>query len=153
MPALKKLRARSKQRGITLIELLVVLTILGLISALVVINVLPAQDQAKVKKARIDVDTIESALEQYRLDIGNYPTTEQGLEALVEAPTNLARPEDYRPGGYLRGGVPLDPWNKEYQYRFPGDRGVVDIWSYGADGEEGGEDFATDIGNWPVERR
>ena len=153
MSAISKARAKSKQRGITLIELLVVLTILGLISALVVINVLPAQDQAKVKKARIDVDTIETALEQYRLDVGNYPTTEQGLEALVEAPTNIARPEDYRPGGYLRCGVPLDPWNKEYQYRFPGDRGVIDIWSYGADGEEGGEDFAADIGNWPTERR
>ena len=139
---------RSRQRGITLIELLVVLSIIALISALVVVNVLPERDRAAVRKAKVDVGVIESALDQYRLDLLNYPSTTQGLEALVRAPSNVSQPENYRPGGYLRGGVPLDPWGNPYQYRYPGERGVVDVYSLGADGEEGGEDLNADIGNW-----
>ena len=138
----------SKQKGITLIELLVVLTILALISALVVINVLPERDRAAVRKARIDIGAIETALDQYKLDNFNYPTSEQGLQALVSPPSGLARPENYRPGGYIRGGVPLDPWGNPYQYRFPGERNIVDVFSLGADGQQGGEDLNADIGNW-----
>ena len=145
--------ACDAQRGITLIELLVVLSIITLISALVVVNVLPERDRAAVRKARVDVGVIESALDQYRLDLLNYPSNAQGLDALVRAPSNLARPEEYRPGGYLRGGVPLDPWGNPYQYRFPGERGVVDVFSLGADGEEGGEELNADIGNWPINSR
>ena len=140
-------RARA-QAGITMIELLVVLSIISLISALVVINVLPERDRAAVRKAAIDIKTIEAALDSYRLDMFNYPTTEQGLQALVVAPPNLPPTASYRPGGYIRGGVPLDPWGNPYQYRFPGERGVVDVFSYGADGREGGEDLDADIGNW-----
>lgn len=143
----RPLRAIAKQRGVTLIELLVVLAILALISALVVINILPERDRAAVRKTAIDIQTIETALDQFRLDMFNYPSTQQGLEALVTEPSDI-RAGDYRPGGYLRGGVPTDPWGNEYQYRFPGERGVVDIFSLGADGEPGGEGLDADIGNW-----
>ncbi|MEL6359779.1 MAG: type II secretion system major pseudopilin GspG [Pseudomonadota bacterium] len=145
-------KRQTIQRGITLIELLVVLTILALISSLVVINILPERDRAAVKKVRIDLGQIETALDQYRLDMFNYPSSEQGLTALVNVPSDAPRPEDYRQGGYLRGGVPLDPWGNPYQYRFPGERGIVDIYSLGADGEIGGEGLNADIGNW-VENR
>ena len=147
----KRKRQRKKQRGITLIELLVALTILALISAIVVVNVLPERDRAAVRKAQIDIGLIEGALDQYRLDMMNYPTSQEGLEALVRAPSSNARVGQYRPGGYLRGGVPRDPWGNPYQYKFPGDKGVVDIYSLGADGEPGGEGLNADIGNWPDE--
>lgn len=147
---------RHHQRGVTLVELLVVLAILAFVSAIVVVNVLPERDRAAVRKAEIDVNVIESALDQYRLDMMSYPTTEQGLEALVVAPANVsrsggARADRYRQGGYLRNGVPLDPWGNPYQYRFPGEHSVVDIFSYGADGEPGGDDLNADIGNWDVQ--
>lgn len=144
---------RARQRGITMIELLVVLSIIALISALVVVNVLPERDRAAVRKAGIDINVIEGALDQYRLDMMSYPTTEQGLAALVDVPANVGRAGDYRPGGYIRGGVPLDPWNNPYQYRYPGDKGLVDIYSLGADGQPGGEGLNADIGNWPDEQQ
>lgn len=142
---------KKNQRGVTLIELLVVLSILALISALVVINILPERDRAAVRKVEIDLKTIEAALDQYRLDMFSYPSTQQGLKALVDVPVDAQRKEDYRPGGYLRGGVPRDPWGNPYQYRFPGERGVVDVYSLGADGEPGGEGLNADIGNWASE--
>ena len=141
-----------RQKGITMIELLVVLSILALISALVVVNVLPERDRAAARTVKIDIGTIESALDQYRLDMYNYPTTEQGLEALVRVPANIARADDYRPGGYLRNGVPLDPWGRPYKYRSPGEYGVIDVYSLGADGRSGGEGINADIGNWVDER-
>ena len=142
---------RRRQRGITLIEVLVVLTILGLISALVLVNVLPELDKSAVKTARIDISNIESALDQYRLDMFNYPSTEDGLAALVTAPSG-AETDKYRPGGYLRAS-PKDPWGNPYQYRFPGERGPVDVFSLGADGEPGGEGLNADIGNWSKDSR
>lgn len=147
----RRLLKRKRQRGITLIELLVVLSILALISALVVVNVLPERDRAAARKAKIDIGSIENALDQYRLDMFNYPTTEQGLDALVAAPSGDARADQYRPGGYLRT-LPIDPWGKPYQYRQPGDHGAIDIFSLGADGEEGGEGVNADIVNWSEER-
>ena len=143
-----KILQRARQRGITLIELLVVLTILAFISAIVVVNVLPERDRAAVRKAKIDIGLIQSALDQYQLDMMRYPSTEQGLRALTEVPPTERRKDQYRPGGYLRGGAPLDPWGNPYQYRFPGERSVVDIYSFGADGEPGGEGLNADIGNW-----
>ncbi|WP_425408602.1 type II secretion system major pseudopilin GspG [Hyphococcus sp.] len=144
---------RRKQRGITLVELLVVLAILALISAIVVINVLPARDQAAVDKARIDIGVLETALDQYRLDMLNYPTTQQGLDALAAAPADARNATRYRPGGYLRGGAPLDPWGNPYQYRIPGERGgAYDLFSLGADGQPGGEGLNADIGNWAQEQ-
>lgn len=139
---------RQAQRGITLVELLVVLAILSLISALVVVNVLPERDRAAVRKAEFDIKAIESALDQYRLDMMTYPTTQQGLDALVRAPDGLRNASQYRPGGYLRS-LPTDPWGEPYQYRFPGERGPIDVFSLGADGAPGGEGLDADIGNWP----
>lgn len=149
VPASKK---RKTQRGVTLVELLVVLAILALISAIVVINVLPARDQAAVDKARIDIGVLETALDQYRLDMMNYPTTQQGLEALINQPADVRNSTRYRPGGYLRGSIPSDPWGNPYEYRIPGERGgAYDLFSYGADGEPGGEGLDADIGNWTSE--
>ncbi len=146
--AMKKRPARrGRQRGITLIELLVVLSILAFISALVVINVMPERERAAVKKARIDITTIESALDQYRLDMLSYPSTEQGLAALSNVPAGVANADEYRPGGYIRGGL-VDPWGRAYQYRFPGEKNVFDVYSFGADGSSGGEGLDADIGNW-----
>ena len=143
---------RRRQRGITLVELLVVLAILALISAIVVVNVLPERDRAAVRKAQIDIGVIETALDQYRLDMLNYPTTEQGLDALLNTPADARRPENYRPGGYLRGSALLDPWGSPYQYAIPGQRGdAFDLYSLGADGEPGGEGLDADIGNWSTE--
>ena len=140
---------RRAERGFTLIELLVVLTILTLISAIVVVNVLPERDRAAVRKAKIDIGVLETALDQYRLDMLRYPTTEQGLNALLNVPGDVRQPENYRPGGYLRGVLPVDPWGSPYQYRIPGDRGgAFDLYSLGADGEPGGEGLDADIGNW-----
>lgn len=145
-----KRRIRRRQNGVTLIELLVVLSILALISALVVVNVLPERDRAAARKAKIDIGAIETALDQYRLDMFAYPTTEQGLAALVTIPPGETRTDQYRPGGYLRT-LPVDPWGRPYQYRQPGDHGPIDVYSLGADGEPGGEGVNADIVNWQAE--
>ncbi len=145
-------KARRRQKGFSLVELLVALAILALISAIVVVNVLPARDKAAVDTAMIEIRNLEGTLDQYRLDMMSYPTTQQGLAALVQVPPDARNAGNYRPGGYLRGGVPDDPWGNPYQYRSPGDRGgAYDLFSYGADGEPGGEGFNADIGNWADE--
>ena len=145
----KKQSRKARQRGITLVELLVVLAILALISAIVVINVLPERDRAAVRKTQIDIGVIETALDQYRLDMFNYPTTSQGLSALLELPADERRAANYRPGGYLKGAALLDPWGNPYQYEIPGQRGgAFDLFSLGADGQPGGEGLDADIGNW-----
>ena len=147
----RRMRRREAQRGITLIELLVVLTILAFISALVVINVLPERDRAAVRKAQLDINTISQALDMYRLDMMTYPTTSQGLNALVTAPPDAPQAANYRPGGYIQKGAAMDPWGRPYQYRQPGEHGVFDLFSYGADGAAGGEGINADIGNWTEE--
>lgn len=145
-------KKRRAQKGFSLVELLVALAILALISAIVVVNVLPARDKAAVDTAKIEIRNLEATLDQYRLDMMNYPTTQQGLEALINAPAGARNVANYRPGGYLRGGVPNDPWGNPYQYRFPGERGgAYDLYSFGADGEPGGEGLDADIGNWANE--
>ncbi len=133
--------------GFTLVELMVVIVIIGLLATVVMINVMPSQDRAMVEKARADVSVLEQAAETYRLDNLAYPSTAQGLQALLEAPAGLARPERYRRGGYIRR-LPQDPWGHPYQYRAPGRRGPFDVFSLGADGSEGGEGDDADIGNW-----
>lgn len=135
---------RDREAGFSLLEIMVSITILGLLATIVVINVLPAQDQAMVQKARTDIATLEQALDAYRLDMREYPTTEQGLEALVTPPPGAG---NYREGGYIRR-LPDDPWGNPYQYVYPGQHGMLDIWSLGRDGREGGEDLDADIGNW-----
>ncbi len=139
--------ARRNARGFTLVELMVVIVIIGLLSTVVMINVMPSQDRAMVEKARADVSVLEQAVETYRLDNLAYPRTEDGLDALLQPPPGLARPERYRKGGYIRR-LPTDPWGNEYQYRQPGRRGGFDVFSFGADGAEDGDGDAADIGNW-----
>lgn len=135
-------------RGFTLVELMVVIVIIGLLATVVMVNVMPSQDRAMAEKARADVSVLEQALETYRLENLSYPTTEQGLDALVEAPAGLSRPERYRRGGYVRR-LPRDPWDNPYGYRRPGRGGApFDVYSLGADGVEGGEGDGADIGNW-----
>lgn len=141
------LRAPRHAAGFTLVELMVVIVIIGLLATVVMINVMPSQDRAMVEKARADVSVLEQAVETYRLENLVYPRTEQGLDALVQAPAGLARPERYRKGGYVRR-LPADPWGNPYQYRQPGRNGAFDIFSLGADGAEGGEGDNADIGNW-----
>ena len=139
--------ARGRHAGFTLVELMVVIVIIGLLATVVMVNVMPSQDRAMVEKARADIATLEQALETYRLEMLSYPDTRQGLDALVKAPPGLARPERYRQGGYIRR-LPNDPWDNPYQYRYPGQHGRFDVYSLGADGQEGGEGENADIGNW-----
>lgn len=138
---------RRRARGFTLVELMVAIVIIGLLSTVVMINVMPSQDRAMTEKARADISVLEQALETYRLDNLAYPTTAQGLDALLEAPSGLARPDRYRKGGYIRR-LPEDPWGQAYQYRQPGRSGGFDVFSFGADGAEGGDGDSADIGNW-----
>ncbi|WP_321392255.1 type II secretion system major pseudopilin GspG [Emcibacter sp.] len=137
----------TKESGFTLVELMVVIVIIGLLATVVVINVLPSQDKAMVEKARTDISRLQMALEMYRKDNLSFPTTEQGLEALVTEPGGLRQPERYQKGGYIRE-LPDDPWGMPYQYLMPGEHGDYDIYSTGADGRLGGEDLDKDIGNW-----
>ena len=139
--------ARRRAAGFTLIELMVVIVIIGLLATVVMINVLPSQDRAMAEKARADVSLLEQAMEAYRLDNLVYPGTAQGLQALLQAPAGLARPERYRSGGDIRR-LPDDPWGNAYQYRQPGRDGAFDVFSFGADGVAGGEGENADIGNW-----
>jgi general secretion pathway protein G len=140
-------RSRPRAAGFTLVELMVVIVIVGLLATVVMINVMPSQDRATAEKARADVSVLEQAIETYRLDNLSYPRTEDGLEALLRPPAGLARPERYRPGGYIRR-LPTDPWGNPYRYAYPGRHGTFDVYSLGADGAEGGEGDAADIGNW-----
>jgi general secretion pathway protein G len=136
---------RAVNRGFTLIELMVVLVIIGLLAALIVPNVLDRADDARVTAARTDVNNIVQALKLYRLDNQRYPTTEQGLSALVIRPAAGPIPPNWRP--YL-DKLPNDPWSRPYQYLNPGLRGEIDVLSLGADGQPGGEGRDADIGSW-----
>ena len=146
--AARTLRSRlRRQRGLTLVEVMVVIAILGLIAGLVAFNVFGALDQAQGQAARTDVQTLSSALGQYRVDMGQLPTQQQGLEALTAPPSGLRRPERYRPGGYINR-LPEDPWGRPYQYAFPGEFGEFDVYSLGRDGVPGGDGPDADIGSW-----
>ena len=136
------------QRGFTLIEIMVVVVIIGLLAAIVAPNLIGNIDRAAVTRARGDIRSIETALNLYRLDNFRYPTTDQGLEALVTNPGAAVAP-NWK--AYLNS-VPSDPWNQPYRYQSPGQRGgEFDLFSYGADGQEGGEEVNADIGNWNLE--
>ena len=136
-----------RARGFTLIEILVVITILGILAALIVPRVMDRPDQARATAARADVTAIMGALKLYRLDNGMYPTTEQGLGALVRKPDRGEIPRNWKAGGYL-DKLPVDPWQFDYQYLNPGIRGEVDVFSLGADRKPGGVGFDADIGSW-----
>ena len=140
----------SRSGGFSLVEILVVLVIMGLLISVVAPTVLNRAEEAPVQKVHADFKAIETALKIYRLDNYVYPTTEQGLEALVEPSTLEPEPRNFKKGGYL-AEIPLDPWGRPYLYLSPGENGEVDIYSLGADGLSGGEDQNADIGNWKTE--
>ena len=133
------------RRGFTLIELMVVLVIIGVLAALIVPNVLDRADDARVTAARTDVNNLMQALKLYRLDNQRYPSAEQGLAALVTKPTSGPIPSNWKP--YI-DKLPNDPWNRPYQYLNPGIQGEVDVLSFGADGQAGGEGKDADVGSW-----
>jgi general secretion pathway protein G len=140
----------SRSSGFSLVEILVVLVIMGLLISVVAPTVLNRADEARVQKVHADFKAIETALKIYRLDNYVYPSTEQGLEALVEPSTLEPEPRNFKKGGYL-AEIPIDPWGRPYLYLSPGENGEVDIYSLGADGLSGGEDQNADIGNWKTE--
>lgn len=143
------MKARNNA-GFSLVEILVVLVIMGLLISIVAPTVLNQADEARVQKARADFKNIETALKMYRLDNYVYPTTEQGLEALVQPSSLDPEPRNFRQGGYLEE-LPVDPWGRPYLYMHPGEHREVDIYTLGADGLSGGEDQNADIGNWKEE--
>jgi general secretion pathway protein G len=144
-PLTSQTARRTQQRGFTLIELMVVLAIIGILAALIVPNVLGRADDARITAARTDISNLTQALKLYRLDNLRYPTSEQGLGALVQKPSTEPIPSNWRP--YL-DKLPNDPWGRPYQYLQPGLKSEVDVLSLGADGQAGGEGGNADIGNW-----
>lgn len=141
--------ASNKERGFTLIEIMVVVVILGILAAFIVPKLLDRPEQARRTKAEADIKSLEEALGLFKLDNGFYPSTEQGLQALVSLPTVGRIPAKYAEGGYLKK-VPADPWNTPYVYLMPGTHGDYDIISYGADGEPGGEGKNADVQSWDL---
>ena len=141
-------RHLARQRGFTLIEIMVVVIIIGLLAAVVVPQFLGRVDDARVAKARQDIQSLETALTLYKLDNFRFPTTDQGLKALAEKPNDPAV-RNWRPGGYLKR-LNKDPWGNDYQYASPGSHGEFDLSSLGADGQAGGEGPDADIGNWNI---
>ncbi len=139
--------ATSPEAGFTLTELMVTVFIMGLLATVVLVSVIGNVDQSRVQKAKADIALLESSLDRYRLQMFDYPSTEQGLEALVAAPENLASAARYPGDGFIKR-LPSDPWGNPYQYENPGEHGAIDIYSLGADGQPGGEELDADIGNW-----
>jgi general secretion pathway protein G len=139
----------SVQRGFTLIEIMVVVVIMGILAALVVPKLMGRADDARITAARQDISTLMQALKLYRLDNQRYPTTEQGLQALIARPTSGPAANGWKSGGYI-DKLPKDPWGGQYQYMSPGIKGEVDVFSFGADGQPGGSGNDTDIGSWDL---
>jgi general secretion pathway protein G len=144
-PHMTRIAALRRHRGFTLIELMVVLVIIGVLGALIVPNLIDRADDARVTAAKTDVNNIVSALKLYKLDNQRYPSAEQGLEALVKKPTAGAIPPNWKP--YV-DKLPADPWGRPYQFLSPGIKGEIDVFSFGADGQAGGEGKNADIGSW-----
>ncbi len=136
-----------RARGFTLIEIMVVVVIMGVLAALVVPRLMGRTDDARILAAKQDIATLMQALKLYRLDNQRYPTTEQGLQALVTRPAMAPVPPNWKTGGYL-DRLNRDPWGNPYQYLSPGTRGEIDIFSYGADGKPGGTGNDADVGSW-----
>jgi len=147
MKRVSTFQSKKRTAGFTLIEVMVVIVILGILAAVVVPRVMDNPDKARVAKAKNDIQALESALDLYKLDNFNYPSTDQGLQALVTEPSGTPAAKNWKPGGYMKR-LPADPWGNAYQYLNPGVNGAIDIFSYGADGTEGGDGLNADIGNW-----
>lgn len=142
----------KSERGFTLIEVLVVIFILSILAAIVAPKIIGRTDDARIAEAKLQIKNFETALKLFKLDNGFYPSTEQGLEALITKPTTGRIPPNYREGGYLeQKKIPFDPWGNPYIYLCPGIHGEYDIISYGADGKEGGEGKDSDITNWNIQ--
>ncbi|BAQ81751.1 type II secretion system major pseudopilin GspG [Pseudomonas sp. St29] len=142
------MQTQNQQRGFTLIEIMVVVVILGVLAALVVPQIMSRPDQAKGAAAQSDIKAIAMALDIYKLDNHQYPSSQQGLDALVSKPSGNPPARNWNPDGYLKR-LPIDPWGNAYQYRVPGARGTgYDLFSFGADGKLGGDGLNAEIGNW-----
>ena len=140
-------------QGFTLLEILIVITILGILASIVAVRIMDRPGEARTMKARLDIKTLENALKLFKLDNAFYPSTDQGLRALIEKPSTGRMPQKWRDGGYLeKQALPKDPWGNYYLYLSPGvNNRDFDLWSYGADGEEGGEGEDGDVTNWEAE--
>lgn len=141
--------ANARENGFTLIEIMVVVVILGILASIIAPQIMGAPDEARITKARQDIRAIESALKLYRLDNYRYPTTEQGLRALVKKPSIPPEPRNWKPGGYLER-LPIDPWSNVYKYRNPGQHGDIDVYTLGRDNRPDGEGVDATIGNWTL---
>jgi general secretion pathway protein G len=146
---MKKKKA-SRAAGFTLIEVMVVIVILGILAAVVVPRIMDRPDAARVTKAKQDIRTLEGSLNLYKLDNFQYPSTDQGLEALVSQPSGSPEPRNWKQGGYV-DRLPKDPWGNDYQYLNPGVNGAIDIYTLGADNQQGGEAANADVGNWNLD--
>lgn len=140
------MKTRIKQQGFTLIEIMVVVVILGILAAAVVPKIMSRPEQARIEKAKHDIGALESALNIYKLDNYQYPSTDQGLESLVTKPSGSPQPRNYKSGGYIKK-LNKDPWGQEYLYLFPGTHTDLDLYSLGPDGQPSDDD----IGNWNIE--
>lgn len=138
---------KNRNSGFSLIEILVVMVIIGILAAVIVPRVMDRPDEARMTKARQDVQALMTALNMYRLDNHVYPSTEQGLDALMRQPSGRPEAPNWRDGGYL-DRLPKDPWGRDYQYMQPGVHGEIDVWSFGRNGQPGGEGVDGEIGNW-----
>jgi general secretion pathway protein G len=148
MPA-RRDRPATATRGFTLIEIMVVVVIMGILAALIVPKLMGRTDDARIIAAKQDIATLMQALKLYKLDNQRYPTTEQGLQALIEKPTSGPAADGWKTGGYL-DKLPKDPWGNPYQYLYPGIKGEIDVFSLGADGQPGGTGNDADIGSWDL---
>lgn len=144
------MKQNAKHGGFTLIEIMVVMVILGLLVAIVAPNLMGRSDQARVTVAKTQMKQVSNALDLYKLDNNRYPTTDQGLRALVEKPSGAPEPRNWSPDGYMPS-LPRDPWDNDYDYSSPGIKGPYDLISYGSDGREGGDDDAADLNVWDIE--
>lgn len=143
------MRFKQIQQGFTLIEMMVVIVIMGILASLIVPKIMGRPDEARVIASRQDIASVMQALKLYKLDNQHYPTTEQGLQALVVTPNSAPIPTNWKSSGYLEK-LPLDPWGNPYQYLFPGVHGELDVFSFGVDGAAGGEGNDADIGSWAI---
>lgn len=144
------MQSHRRHGGFTLIEIMVVIVILGILASVVVPRIMDRPDEAKVVKAQTDIRALKAALDLYKLDNYNYPSTDQGLEALTSRPSGNPEPRNYKQGGYV-DRLPKDPWGNPYQYLNPGQNAEIDIYTFGRDGRPGGEGEDADIGNWDID--